>query len=354
MRGRDVAHIIVSVATPYATGSGFVLPGEDLIVTNEHVVRGQSRVAIEGKTLERHLAQVVFTDEVTDVALIRLEKKKEAEAKDFREVPMEQGTRLEAWRLGRYHKLMSEEGEVTEVGRKIDRDRYFVFAGMVEPGYSGGPVTDEDGRLVGMTCFMVGEAQGSTFVLPLKRIQEVVKEAGVSEEGIAARCPSCLKITASIPPGTACSICGSSVHYPDRAEEYEPRGMPRVIEHLLKDLGEDPILCRNGRHQWEVQRGSAMITVSYHEKSGMILGESYLCRLPEDGLNKIYRYLLQQNVHLRGLTFSIRGMDVVLSILIYDHFLDEDASKDLLASLFDRSDHYDNILVEDFGSYWKN
>ena len=60
MRGQDVAHIIVSVATPYATGSGFVLPGERLVVTNEHVVRGQSKVAIEGKTLVRQMATGSF------------------------------------------------------------------------------------------------------------------------------------------------------------------------------------------------------------------------------------------------------------------------------------------------------
>ena len=354
MRGRDIEHIIVSVATPYATGSGFILPGEDLIVTNEHVVRGQSKVAVEGISLERQMAQVVFTDEVTDLAFIQAVKSEDFESIDLRELPIHQGIKLQSWRLGRYHKLMSEVGEVSEVGRKVDRDRYLVFAGTIEPGYSGGPVSDEDGRLVGMTCFMVGEAQGLTFVLPMKRILEVVAESSLTGETVAVRCPSCLKITESKPPSTDCSICGSMVRYPDRSEEYEPRGMPRVIEQLLQKLGENPVLCRNGHHQWEIQRGSATITLTYHEKSGMILGESYLCRLPEDGLGEIYRYLLQQNVHLRGLTFSIRGMDVVLSILIYDHFLDEDAAKDLLASLFDRSDHYDNILVEDFGSYWKN
>ena len=45
--------IVVQIATPYSTGTGFVVKAANLIVTNEHVVRGNAKVIIEGAVFPR-------------------------------------------------------------------------------------------------------------------------------------------------------------------------------------------------------------------------------------------------------------------------------------------------------------
>ena len=40
--------VIVQIATPYSIGTGFYIQSFDLIVTNEHIVRGNKKVVISG------------------------------------------------------------------------------------------------------------------------------------------------------------------------------------------------------------------------------------------------------------------------------------------------------------------
>ena len=44
--------IVVQIATPYSLGTGFYLSEHDLIVTNEHVIRGNEQVVLNGMPLK--------------------------------------------------------------------------------------------------------------------------------------------------------------------------------------------------------------------------------------------------------------------------------------------------------------
>ena len=122
---------------------------------------------------------------------------------------------------------------------------------------------------------------------------------------------------------------------------------------MLKTAGYDVRLARKGPSIWEVEKGSANINISYHEKTGLIVGDAHLCLLPKKNIKPIYKYLLKENFHLEGLTFSIKGRDIILSLLIYDRYLNEETGMELLKHLFERADYYDNILVEEYGAIWK-
>ncbi|MBK8450582.1 MAG: hypothetical protein IPL42_11375 [Saprospiraceae bacterium] len=41
--------VVIQIATPFSVGTGFYLKDYDLIITNEHVVRNNKDVVIEGK-----------------------------------------------------------------------------------------------------------------------------------------------------------------------------------------------------------------------------------------------------------------------------------------------------------------
>ena len=67
-------NIIIQIATPYSTGTGFFLKDENLIVTNEHVVRDNGEVVIYGNNIEKQLTKVLFTDPKHDLAFLQAPK----------------------------------------------------------------------------------------------------------------------------------------------------------------------------------------------------------------------------------------------------------------------------------------
>ena len=64
-------NIVVQIATPYSTGTGFYLPDFELIVTNEHVIRDNQNAIIHGALLEKQLCKIVYLDQKYDIAFLR-------------------------------------------------------------------------------------------------------------------------------------------------------------------------------------------------------------------------------------------------------------------------------------------
>jgi len=78
-----------------------------------------------------------------------------------------------------------------------------------------------------------------------------------------------------------------------------------------------------------------------------------LCLVPDEHPKALFEYLLRQNFELEQLTFSTRGRDIILSLLIYDRYLTMEAALPQFQHLFSKADYYDNYLVENFNADWR-
>ena len=61
---------VVQIATKTGTGTGFFLKEYGLIITNNHVVKDHRKVTVKGRTFDKRLARVLFTDERYDLAFL--------------------------------------------------------------------------------------------------------------------------------------------------------------------------------------------------------------------------------------------------------------------------------------------
>jgi serine protease Do len=185
-------------------------------------------------------------------------------------------------------------------------------------------------------------------------LKTAIEEFSAAGGQIGVRCPACnnLVFEKNI-DGKYCPHCGSVVKLPSQEEDYEPAGLAKTIEEMLEKLGHAIELSRRGPNAWEIQQGSARINIAYHEKTGLITCDAYLCLLPQKEIKPLYEYLLRQNYEIEGMTFSMKGQDIILSLLIYDRYLNVDVGLRLFRRLFEKADFYDNILVEQFGAQWK-
>ena len=251
-------------------------------------------------------------------------------------------------------KYTSTQGIISNTTHEKDGVVFFQHDAALNPGNSGGPLIRLDGKIMGINTFVIRDGENIGFSLPSNYLNQTLGDYRAHQGKIGVRCASCANLVFedTISNGY-CPHCGSKVTLPSQVEEYEPIGVPKTIEDMLNVLGQEVRLARRGPNIWEIIQGSAKISISYYEKTGLITGDAYLVTLPKDEINLLYAYLLRQNYLLEGLTFSIKEQDIILSVLIYDRYLNVESGVKLFRHLFERADHYDNILVEEYGAYWK-
>lgn len=346
--------VLIQIATPYSTGTGFFLNKHHLIITNEHVVRGNRKVIINGEHIAKQLVEVLYTDPKYDLAFLSPPQEK------LPDVPLMQTSRLhegeQVIAIGHPFglKLSATNGIVSNLHHQIGDLNYIQHDAALNPGNSGGPLVNALGEIAGVNTFIIRDGNNIGFSLPARYLQDTLLEfeAGGSQSG--TRCYSCTNLVfESNVAGKYCPHCGAKIEMPGKVEEYEPIGINKTIEEILESLNYRIELARIGPNHWQIEKGSARITLTYHEESGLILGDAFLVQLPKQSIGPIYEYLLKENYELNHLSFSIRGNDIILSLIIYDRYLNVETGKLLLEYLFEKSDHYDNILVERFGALWK-
>lgn len=349
------AAAVVQIATPYSTGTGVCLPQYGLIVTNEHVVRDNKEVVIKGHGLETQLGQLVYLNTGHDLAFIKVQTDMGG-SDDIRlsQQPLSIGEEVIAIGHPFGMDLTVTKGIVSSINPELSDINFIQHDAALQPGNSGGPLLNTAGEIVGINTFLVKKGNNVAFSLPAMALRQCLQDYLKSGAAVAIGCSSCDRVTADRVDTEPlyCAGCGVELTSIRNINEFEPRGAQLTIEEMLQELGYNVTLCRTGPSKWSIRKGSAKISITYHEKTGLIVGDAYLCQLPKEGVAAIYQYLLEQNYELEGLTFCVKDNDVIMSLLIYDQYFNSDTTGPLFAKLFESADHYDDILVEKYAAQW--
>ncbi|MCC6280416.1 MAG: trypsin-like peptidase domain-containing protein [Saprospiraceae bacterium] len=349
-------NVIVQIATPNSTGTGFYLRDRGLIVTNHHVVEGNRAVVIEGAKFGKQLSRIRYADQKYDLAFLEGPHHME----DLPEVRLGTGKTLRErdpiTAIGHPFglKFSVKSGIVSNTREIMNGIPYLHIDAALNPGNSGGPLVDDDGEIVGINTFVMRNGDNTGFSLPVVYLYESLEGYALANSDNACRCTACLNIvTTATADNGFCSFCGNKIELPASVDEYIPSGISKTIENLITKIGHDVMLSRSGPNAWEIKQGSATIMITYHDKSGLLSCDAVLCQLPKENIKPLYEYLLRENYSNEALTLSVHDQDIVLSLLIFDRYLNDETGMSLLKNLFEKADYYDNVLVEQYGATWK-
>lgn len=170
-------------------GSGVVMDDEGHILTNYHVARGEKSIVTlaDGRVFG---GEVVGGDEETDVAVIRVEGDglKPAEFGDSDSLKVGQPVLAIGNPLGLSGGPTVTSGVVSSLRRSLrlgngNGVKVVQTDAPVNPGNSGGPIVDLEGRVVAITTAMIPYAKGIGFGIPvnvaLKIAREILEHGGV-------------------------------------------------------------------------------------------------------------------------------------------------------------------------------
>ena len=185
-------------------GSGFIIHEDGLVLTNEHVVRGAAEVVVTLGDGRDFPADIVGTDELNDLALLRLQT-------NGAELPVAPLGRSDDLLIGEWvvaigspfgYLLSNTEptvtaGVISGIGRNIiptSEETRGYYLGMVQtdasinPGNSGGPLVNVEGEVIGVNSSILsrsGGSEGLGFAIPINRARAVVMD--LVDDGVVRR-----------------------------------------------------------------------------------------------------------------------------------------------------------------------
>lgn len=350
----DYKDAIIQIATQTGTGTGFYLKHYDLIITNNHVVDGNAEVTIAGKQFEKRLSRVWYTDRKHDLAFLQ------APAVTLPEINLGEYGRLKdgdpVIAIGHPYGLnyTATQGVISKVDRVREGLKFIQIDAAINPGNSGGPLVNMNGEVIGVNTFIIRGGDNLGFALPENYLRTALEIYEPHKGQPSTRCHACefLVLPENLDSGKYCPACGSEVKLPELPkEEYEPVGAGKTIEQILKQLGKDIKLAREGANTWSVKEGSAKIVIRYNPENYFIASDAYLCLLPNDAqkIKALYQYLLRENYSSNGLVLSCVNQNIVLSCILYDLDLLPENGLRIFQNLFQKADAYDDLLKREFG-----
>jgi len=158
-------------------GSGVVTAGET-VVTNCHVLEDGVRLAVQsGRTV--HRATLRTADQDRDLCELQVGGL-HAPKVTLYSGKLRVGQRVYAIGSPEGLDLTISEGLVSSM-REVENAHFIQTSAPISSGSSGGGLFDSEGRLVGLTTFIIPEGQNLNFALPAAWIVELAARGGSSQ-----------------------------------------------------------------------------------------------------------------------------------------------------------------------------
>lgn len=173
---------VVQVRTPSGLGSGFILNEDGFLMTNFHVIEGETQISVEvyhtgPGGLERRsykLIRIVAINKFGDMALLKIEDK---DAPKFKSVVLGSSDALAVgdgvFAIGSPLGLERTvtEGILSTKTRQMAGELYLQTTAQINPGNSGGPLFNLRGEVVGITNMKITFGEGLGFAIPIEGVK---------------------------------------------------------------------------------------------------------------------------------------------------------------------------------------
>jgi serine protease Do len=178
----SLGEAVVQVRTPSGLGSGFIINQDGFLMTNFHVIEGETQISVavyhmrDGQ-LEPKVykdVRIVAINKFEDMALLKIEDK---DAPKFKFVLLGSADNLQVGEnvfaigspLGLERTVT--EGILSTKTREFEGELYLQTTTQINPGNSGGPLFNMAGEVVGITNMKITFGEGLGFAIPIEGVK---------------------------------------------------------------------------------------------------------------------------------------------------------------------------------------
>jgi serine protease Do len=178
----EIGEAVVQVRTPSGLGSGFFLNEDGFLITNFHVIEGETQISVEvyhqqDGQLDRKIykqVRIIALNKFADLALLKVDDK---DTPRFKSVPLGSADALAVGEtvfaigspLGLERTVT--EGILSTKTREMGGLLYLQTTAQINPGNSGGPLFNLSGEVIGVTNMKVSSGEGLGFAIPVEYVK---------------------------------------------------------------------------------------------------------------------------------------------------------------------------------------
>ena len=187
---KKVSESVVSVKAQMSRGTGVVLTEDGYVITCNHVLQGCNAIKI-GQGEKTFNARIVGTDPYNDLALIKAEKG------EFTPINLGDSEKLS---VGQYvlalanpfnrNQPTATSGMVTSVNSTIrgwrgstQMENVIATDAQLNPGFSGGPLVDAEGKIVGINTAYVWQRGIAIPINKVKAVADRLMTGKIAQKG---------------------------------------------------------------------------------------------------------------------------------------------------------------------------
>jgi hypothetical protein len=342
---------VVKVITHDGSGSGFFFRRPNYVMTNFHVVEGHHTVTLELQNEERCRATVLLVSQHLDLAVLQVDANfadvKPAEFCEGDTLALSDKITTAGFPLGSPFAIT--EGIVSSPRQKVGGRFLIQTDAAVNPGNSGGPMFNSEGKVCAVTVSKIQNAENIGFGIPIADIKKVLETVDSITDGekFHFQCPGCDKAISE--KVEYCDSCGAKI--PAEAFKEVPKtALTGLVEDIIKEIGLDPVIACNGDEQWKFYYKGALI-IAYVYNRDFLIFYSNVNLLPKQDLREIFEYLLKDPIP--PYQFGIKDNDVVLYLCVHLSDLQNDNYREKIMKQFstlpEKCAEIDDFLAEKFG-----
>ncbi|HTV76409.1 MAG TPA: trypsin-like peptidase domain-containing protein, partial [Candidatus Baltobacteraceae bacterium] len=179
---KQIGEAVVQVRTPEGLGSGFFINADGYLITNFHVIEGETEISVEvyrqtDGDLEHDTykqVRIIAINKFHDLALLHIEDKN---APKFKWVTLGSSDALSVgdpvFAIGSPLGLERTvtQGIISTKTRELEGELYLQTTTQINPGNSGGPLFNMAGEVVGVTNMKITFGEGLGFAIPVELVK---------------------------------------------------------------------------------------------------------------------------------------------------------------------------------------